>query len=164
MLIFALISSLGLAGNWEDFYGGGHKTCLSFCSGHGGSRPSYHRVHLDRSATAQAAPKISKSSNFSQTSNLVLRVFVLCLTAPLTEFSPEKEKGRWSAMQRRWGKENQIEWQLFLSGGNRGAGSRNFPTLVTIHLLTKHPVTLKIAILFRCISLSSTYPGQSVGR
>ena len=36
--------------------------------------------------------------------------------------------------------------------------------MVTIHLLTKHPVTLKIAILFRCISLSSTYPGQSVGR
>ena len=101
MLIFALISSLGLAGNWEDFYGGGHKTCLSFCSGHGGSSPSYHRVHLDRSATAQAAPKISKSSNFSQTSNLVLRVFVLCLTAPLlTEFSPEKEKDRWSAMQK----------------------------------------------------------------
>ena len=75
-----------------------------------------------------------------------------------------KRKGQMVSDAKRWGKENQIQWQLFLSGRNRRAGSRNFPTLVTIHLLTKHPVTLKIAILFRCISVSSTYPGQSVGR
>ena len=79
MLIFALISSLGLAGNWEDFYGGGHKTCLSFCSGHGGSSPSYHRVHLDWSATAQPAPKISKSSLKPQTLFFVSSSYVSLL-------------------------------------------------------------------------------------
>ena len=76
---------------------------LSFCCRHGGSGASYHGVHLDLSAAETKQLKNLKT--FSQP----LEASCLCLTVPLAEVSPEKEKGKWSEKPK-----HEKRWQHFL--------------------------------------------------